>query len=56
MTEIHSVNTLSKLQSQKKSKGFTMIKYMDKILIACMMGAAAMALYLSFSQNLLYAG
>ncbi len=33
-----------------------MIKYMDKILIACMMGAAMMALYLSFSQNLLYVG
>ena len=33
-----------------------MIKYMDKILIGCMLGAACMAVYLSFSQNLLYAG
>jgi hypothetical protein len=33
-----------------------MIKYMDKILIACMMGAAIVALYLAFSQNLLYVG
>ena len=33
-----------------------MIKYMDKILIACMLGSAVMAMYLSFSQNLLYAG
>jgi hypothetical protein len=33
-----------------------MIKYMDKILIACMVGAAIAALYLSFSQNLLYIG
>jgi hypothetical protein len=35
-----------------------MIKYMDKVLIACMMFAAAAALYLSFtgSTNLLYVG
>jgi hypothetical protein len=33
-----------------------MIKYMDKVLIACMMFAAAAALYLSFSGNLLYVG
>jgi len=35
-----------------------MIKYMDKVLIACMLFAAAAALYLSFTsgQNLLYVG
>jgi hypothetical protein len=56
MTEIHNANMRSNLQNQKRNKGFKMIKYMDKILIGCMMGAAAMAVYLSFSQNLLYAG
>jgi hypothetical protein len=29
---------------------------MDKVLIACMIFAAAAALYLSFSGNLLYVG
>ena len=33
-----------------------MIKYMDKVLIACMLGAAAAALYLSITNNLLYVG
>ena len=33
-----------------------MIKYMDKVLIACMVFAAVAALYLSFSGNLLYVG
>lgn len=33
-----------------------MIKYMDKILIACMTGAAIIAVYLSLSNNLLYVG
>jgi len=33
-----------------------MIKYMDKILIACMLFAAAAALYLSYSGHLLYVG
>jgi len=33
-----------------------MIKYMDKILIACMGFAAIAALYLSFSGQLLYVG
>lgn len=33
-----------------------MIKYMDKVLIACMLFAAAAALYLAFSGNLLYVG
>ena len=33
-----------------------MIKYMDKVLIACMAFAAVAALYLSFSGNLLYVG
>jgi hypothetical protein len=33
-----------------------MIKYMDKVLIVCMMFAAAAALYLSLSGNLLYVG
>jgi hypothetical protein len=33
-----------------------MIKYMDKILIACMVFSAVAALYLSFSGNLLYVG
>ncbi|CAA6824116.1 MAG: Unknown protein [uncultured Sulfurovum sp.] len=33
-----------------------MIKYMDKILIACMVGSAIMAIYLSFTNNLLYVG
>lgn len=34
-----------------------MIKYMDKVLIACMMFAAVAALYLSFTrENLLYVG
>lgn len=33
-----------------------MIKYMDKVLIACMAFAAMAALYLSLSQNLLYVG
>jgi len=33
-----------------------MIKYMDKVLIACMAFAAIAALYLSFTNNLLYVG
>jgi hypothetical protein len=33
-----------------------MIKYMDKVLIACMAFAAVAALYLSLSGNLLYVG
>ncbi len=35
-----------------------MIKYMDKVLIGCMLFAAAAAIYLSFtaSTNLLYVG
>ena len=35
-----------------------MIKYMDKVLIACMLFAAAVALFLSFNGNeyLLYVG
>ena len=33
-----------------------MIKYMDKVLIACMGFAAIAAIYLSFSGNLLYVG
>jgi len=33
-----------------------MIKYMDKILMACMVGSAIMAVYLSMSGNLLYVG
>jgi hypothetical protein len=33
-----------------------MIKYMDKVLIACMAFSAVAALYLSFSGNLLYVG
>jgi len=35
-----------------------MIKYMDKVLIACMIFAAVAAMYLSFtsSTNLLYVG
>ncbi len=33
-----------------------MIKYMDKILLWCMMGSAVMAVYLSLSGNLLYVG
>lgn len=33
-----------------------MIKYMDKVLIACMAFAAAAALYLSLSGKLLYVG
>jgi len=35
-----------------------MIKYMDKVLLACMAFAAVAALYLSFTANtnLLYAG
>lgn len=33
-----------------------MIKYMDKVLIVCLMFAAAVALYLAFSQTLLYVG
>jgi len=33
-----------------------MIKYMDKILIACMAFAAIAALYLSFDGHLLYVG
>ena len=33
-----------------------MIKYMDKVLFACMVFAAVAALYLSISQNLLYVG
>lgn len=33
-----------------------MIKYMDKVLIACMAFAAIAALYLSLSGHLLYVG
>jgi len=33
-----------------------MIKYMDKVLMACMTGAAIVAVYLSVSKNLLYVG
>ena len=33
-----------------------MIKYMDKVIIACMVFAAAAALYLAISKNLLYVG
>ena len=33
-----------------------MIKYMDKVLIACMLFAAAAALYLSYTGTLLYVG
>jgi len=33
-----------------------MIKYMDKILFACMNGAAIVAVYLSVTKNLLYVG
>jgi hypothetical protein len=33
-----------------------MMKYMDKILFACLAFSAIAALYLSLSQNLLYVG
>ena len=33
-----------------------MIKYMDKILMICMIGSAIAAVYLSFSGQLLYVG
>ena len=33
-----------------------MIKYMDKILIACMIGAAIGAVFLSVTDRLLYVG
>jgi len=33
-----------------------MIKYMDKVIIACMLFAASAALYLSVSEHLLYVG
>jgi len=33
-----------------------MIKYMDKVIIACMLFAAAAATYLALSEHLLYVG
>jgi len=33
-----------------------MIKYMDKIIIACMVGAAVGAIFLSVTDRLLYVG
>lgn len=33
-----------------------MIKYMDKVIIVCMLFAAAVATYLAFSGKLLYVG
>ena len=33
-----------------------MIKYMDKVIIACMIGAAVGAIFLSVTDRLLYVG